>query len=77
LIVVFTETCGQRLPSADDIKTPFFTRTVEPAYSLAGAVVGPHHLLQLLGHRRAAILLIKAGMDTRDVVAGFESERQA
>jgi serine/threonine protein kinase len=60
---------------------------------MAGAVIGPYHLLQLLGHggmgevwlaeqkqpvrRRVAIKLIKAGMDTREVVARFESERQA
>ena len=28
-------------------------------------------------HRRVAIKLIKAGMDTHEVVARFESERQA
>jgi hypothetical protein len=28
-------------------------------------------------HRRVALKLIKAGMDTREVVARFESERQA
>ena len=55
--------------------------------------VGPYHLLQKIGeggmgevwvaeqhkpiHRRVALKLIKAGMDTRQVVARFESERQA
>ncbi len=59
----------------------------------AGVVIGPYHLLQLIGEggmgqvwlaeqkqpvqRRVAIKLIKAGMDTREVVARFESERQA
>ena len=59
----------------------------------AGVVIGPYHLLQLIGeggmgqvwlaeqtqpvHRRVAIKLIKAGMDTREVVGRFESERQA
>src|SRR5713226_1541090 len=54
---------------------------------------GPYRLLQLLGEggmgevwlaeqskpvrRRVALKLIKAGMDTREVVARFESERQA
>jgi eukaryotic-like serine/threonine-protein kinase len=56
-------------------------------------IIGPYHLLQLIGEggmgevwlaeqkepvrRRVAIKLIKAGMDTREVVARFESERQA
>jgi serine/threonine protein kinase len=59
----------------------------------ATTVIGPYHLLQLIGEggmgqvwlaeqkhpvrRRVAIKLIKAGMDTREVVARFESERQA
>ena len=58
-----------------------------------GLVIGSYHLLQLVGHggmgevwlaeqkqpvrRRVAVKLIKAGMDTREVVARFESERQA
>ncbi len=56
-------------------------------------MIGPYHLLELIGEggmgqvwlaeqkhpvrRRVAIKLIKAGMDTREVVARFESERQA
>ena len=59
----------------------------------AGKVIGRYHLLQKIGEggmgevwlaeqkepvrRRVAIKLIKAGMDTREVVARFESERQA
>ncbi len=80
-------------PRPEDIETPFFIRSTGPDSSMAGAVIGPYHLLQLLGHggmgevwlaeqkqpvrRRVAIKLIKAGMDTREVVARFESERQA
>ena len=80
-------------PRAEDIETPFFTRTLGHVDSIAGQVIGPYHLLQLLGHggmgevwladqkepvrRRVAIKLVKAGMDTREVVARFESERQA
>jgi serine/threonine protein kinase len=67
--------------------------TAAPTPSAAGPVIGPYHLLQLIGHggmgevwqaeqkqpvrRRVAVKLIKAGMDTREVVARFESERQA
>src|ERR1700734_2284393 len=56
-------------------------------------LIGPYQLLQLIGeggmgqvwlaeqqqpvHRRVALKLIKVGMDTREVVARFESERQA
>lgn len=55
--------------------------------------IGPYHLLQKIGeggmgevwvaeqhkpiHRRVALKLIKTGMDTRQVIARFESERQA
>ncbi|MGB7295583.1 MAG: serine/threonine-protein kinase [Candidatus Aminicenantales bacterium] len=58
-----------------------------------GRTIGPYHLLQKIGeggmgevwvaeqhkpiHRRVALKLIKAGMDTRQVIARFESERQA
>jgi len=61
-----------------------------PAY---GNAIGPYRLIQPIGQggmgevwlaeqrepvrRRVAIKLIKAGMDTREVVARFESERQA
>lgn len=59
----------------------------------AGARIGPYRLLQKLGeggfgavfmaeqdrpvHRRVALKLIKRGMDSRQVVARFEAERQA
>jgi non-specific serine/threonine protein kinase/serine/threonine-protein kinase len=58
-----------------------------------GGSVGPYHLLQRVGEggmgevwlaeqgkpvrRQVALKLIKAGMDTKQVVARFESERQA
>jgi WD40 repeat protein len=57
------------------------------------SVIGPYHLLQALGEggmglvylaeqreplvRRVALKLIKPGMDTREVLARFEAERQA
>jgi serine/threonine protein kinase len=59
----------------------------------AGAVIGPYKLLQLIGaggmgevwmaeqdrpvRRKVAVKVIKAGMDSRQVLARFESERQA
>jgi serine/threonine protein kinase len=71
----------------------FATRTISSTESGAGTVIGPYHLLQRIGEggmgevwlaeqkqpvrRRVAIKLIKVGMDTREVVARFESERQA
>src|SRR5438445_2895432 len=58
-----------------------------------GTVIGPYKLLQLIGEggmgavflaeqehpvrRRVALKLIKPGMDTRQVIARFEAERQA
>src|SRR5579863_4364276 len=68
------------------------THTIGPNET-AGTVIGSYHLLQPIGQggmgevwlaeqkqpvrRRVALKLIKAGMDTREVVARFESERQA
>jgi eukaryotic-like serine/threonine-protein kinase len=64
-----------------------------PGRPAAGTIIGPYQLLQLIGQggmgqvwlaeqkqpvrRRVAVKLIKAGMDTREVIARFESERQA
>jgi serine/threonine protein kinase len=61
--------------------------------SVFETAIGPYRLLELIGEggmgevwlaeqrepvrRRVAIKLIKSGMDTREVVARFESERQA
>ncbi len=61
--------------------------------SLVGKVLGPYKLMELIGEggfgvvyvaeqshpirRRVAVKLIKAGMDTRQVIARFEAERQA
>jgi eukaryotic-like serine/threonine-protein kinase len=61
--------------------------------SSAGSLIGPYQLIQLIGAggmgqvwlaeqkqpvlRRVAVKLIKAGMDTREVIARFDSERQA
>src|SRR5262245_14815672 len=58
-----------------------------------GSLIGPYKLLQQIGeggmgtvfsaeqihpvHRRVAIKVIKPGMDTRQIIARFEAERQA
>ena len=71
--------------------SPLLDGTRSP--SAPGVVIGPYQLLQLIGeggmgqvwlaeqtqpvHRRVALKLIKVGMDTQEVVARFESERQA
>jgi len=72
---------------------PILTRTIGSIELGTGAEIDSYHLLQVIGRggmgevwladqkhpvrRRVAVKLIKAGMDTREVVARFESERQA
>lgn len=74
-------------------ETELATQGLGTGEATAGAVIGSYHLLQQIGHggmgevwladqkqpvrRRVALKLIKAGMDTREVVARFQSERQA
>src|SRR5262249_42610147 len=64
-----------------------------PASDQAGAVIGPYKLLEQIGEggfgvvylaqqtepvrRKVALKILKPGMDTRQVVARFEAERQA
>src|SRR5262245_5626941 len=64
-----------------------------PLAERPGDVIGPYKLLQLIGeggmgtvwmaeqtepiHRRVAVKVIKAGMDSKQVLARFEAERQA
>jgi eukaryotic-like serine/threonine-protein kinase len=68
-------------------------RPTPDSLDTTGTVIGPYHLLERIGEggmgevwlaeqkqpvrRRVAIKLIKEGMNTREVVARFESERQA
>jgi eukaryotic-like serine/threonine-protein kinase len=76
-----------------DPDTPDRTLSVGASGTMAASQIGPYRLLQVLGeggmgevwlaeqtkpiHRTVALKLIKAGMDTKAVVARFESERQA
>ncbi|MHC4108277.1 MAG: serine/threonine protein kinase, partial [Planctomycetota bacterium] len=73
--------------------TRLHTTRTEAQDGECGGSVGPYHLLQRVGEggmgevwlaeqgkpvrRQVALKLIKAGMDTKQVVARFESERQA
>jgi serine/threonine protein kinase len=84
---------SEEFPANADNLEAAVTRTIGSTESSGGAVIGRYHLLQKIGEggmgevwlaeqkepvrRRVAIKLIKAGMDTREVVARFESERQA
>src|SRR5882762_9897580 len=65
----------------------------EPTQEVPGTVIGPYKLLQQIGEggmgtvfmaeqthpvqRKVALKVIKAGMDSRQVIARFEAERQA
>jgi serine/threonine protein kinase len=71
----------------------FAATTDEPIQERPGAVIGPYKLLEQIGEggmgtvwmaqqtepvkRLVAVKLIKAGMDSRQVIARFEAERQA
>lgn len=81
---------GANLPLLHEQPTEDISSTLGDSSTV---VIGPYHLLELIGEggmgevwvaeqkqpvrRRVAIKLIKAGMDTREIVARFESERQA
>ena len=76
-------------PSHDDDAT----KTHEPSSDALGQQIGPYRVLEELGEggmgsvylaeqrepvrRRVALKIIKAGMDTGQVIARFEAERQA
>src|SRR5262249_14826941 len=67
--------------------------TVEPITELPDTVIGPYKLLEHIGEggfgvvfmaeqqqpvrRKVALKVLKPGMDTRQVIARFEAERQA
>ena len=78
---------------SDKKNKPPMTKTMPPAGSAAPDLIGNYRIVQKLGEggmgevyeaeqtepmrRRVALKIIKWGMDTRQVVARFESERQA
>ncbi len=69
------------------------TDDLAPAMERPGSQIGPYKLLQQIGeggmgivylaeqlrpvHRRVALKIVKPGMDSRQVIARFEAERQA
>jgi eukaryotic-like serine/threonine-protein kinase len=69
------------------------TEDFEPIPERAGTVIGPYKLMEQIGQggmglvfvaeqqhpvrRKVALKIIKPGMDTRDIIARFEAERQA
>src|SRR5580692_8723343 len=69
------------------------TKLSEPIPEQVGATIGPYKLMEQIGEggfglvfvaeqqqpirRKVALKIIKPGMDTRDVIARFEAERQA
>jgi serine/threonine protein kinase len=69
------------------------TRLGEPIREQVGSTIGPYKLMEQIGEggfglvfvaeqqqpirRKVALKIIKPGMDTRDVIARFEAERQA
>jgi serine/threonine protein kinase/tetratricopeptide (TPR) repeat protein len=78
-------------PSAGSPKDP--TRTIQMSEVTTGSDIGPYHLVRQLGEggmgvvyqarqsepirRDVALKVIKPGMDSKQVIARFESERQA
>src|SRR5262249_55183500 len=72
---------------------PEATGALTPSTETAGAVIGPYKLLEQVGEggmgtvwmaeqkepiqRRVAVKVIKAGMDSKQVLARFDAERQA
>src|SRR5215471_118722 len=78
---------------SDDRNPPLDDTSPADAPSISAGPIGPYRLLQKIGEggvgqvwvaeqtsplrRKVAFKLIKAGMDTKAVVARFESERQA
>jgi serine/threonine protein kinase len=81
------------LRAAVEAEDVFEGRPQQPALEQAGSRIGRYHLLQKIGEggcgvvymaeqetpvrRKVALKVVKLGMDTRQVIARFEAERQA
>ena len=81
------------LPDGGDDSESAPTKVTPPTGEVSGSVMGNYKLLEKLGEggfgavwaaeqkepvrRRIALKLIKLGMDTKQVIARFEAERQA
>src|SRR5262245_28372966 len=84
---------GANGQEADGDEAPRPTAASPPVSEVPGVMIGPYKLLQMIGEggmgvvwmaeqtqpvqRKVALKIIKAGMDTRQVIARFEAERQA
>jgi len=82
-----------RTPDDESHRSLVSTATSGGISEQAGAIIGPYKLMEQIGQggfglvfvaeqlrpvkRRVALKIIKPGMDTREVVARFEAERQA
>ncbi|MEX2172258.1 MAG: serine/threonine protein kinase, partial [Pirellulales bacterium] len=80
-------------PGLDDLPAGLDATVNHPISERPGTVIGPYKLLQQIGEggmgvvfmaeqtepiqRTVALKIIKPGMDTRQVIARFEAERQA
>src|ERR1700723_1296217 len=84
---------GPEPASQNSLRTPAATLIADMPPENVGSVIGPYKLLQQIGsggfgvvfmaqqekpvRRRVALKIIKPGMDTGQVIARFEAERQA
>src|SRR5262249_29266707 len=91
LLIQAHEELGTIAPSPESQPGP--TGDQPPAPEQPGTVIGPYKLLEQVGeggmgtvwmaeqkepiHRRVAVKVIKPGMDSKQVLARFEAERQA
>ncbi len=90
---VLAREVGQLLEAAVRAEKGFDAPSASQRDDVIGARIGPYHVLERIGEggfgsvymaeqtspvtRRVAMKIIKLGMDTRQVIARFEAERQA